>query len=354
MMKAYITSFGIVSPQGSPINDSWLDEMILYHTSLIRCIEPDFKELIPPIYLRKMPRILKIGLYAAMMCLRNQTSQPDAIITGTGFGCLEELEKFLAQVIESNGKIMFPTSFIHSTNNLVGSQIAMMTKNNNYNMNYVHRSFSFENALTDTMLLLEEKQAINVLTGCIDEITDYHFKVYGYLDFWKASIICNKELYSIDTKGTIAGEGSAFFNISSEYSSENPIINGVHTFYKPDNHEEINQNFELFLNSSEIQKNKIDLLLLGKNGDQQFDSIYDNFATDNFSSNIQIALYKKLCGEYHTSTGFALGVACTILKNRKIPASLVVSGNSKKEIRNILIYNQYRNTEHSFILIGME
>jgi len=352
-MPAYITSMGVVSPQKSSDDKNWLEENVTYDSPKIRCIEPDYKELISPIHLRKMPRILKIGLYASMLCMRNSgIINPDAIIVGTGFGCLEDLEKFISQISSGNEKTLFTTSFIHSTHNLVGSQIAMMTKNQNYNMNYVHRSFSFENALTDAIMLLEENEANNVLTGCIDEITDYHFKLYQYLNFWKINGIADKNFYLLNTPGTIAGEGSAFFNLASVKTIDSPEIKGVYTFYKPENPTEIKNHFYTFLDSIRISVNDIDLVISGNTGDNKFDKVYETFAEDCFSSKKALVFYKHLCGEYHTATGFALSVAVHILKNQKIPSALVLSNISDKDIRHILIYNHYRNIEHAFILLS--
>ena len=228
----------------------------------------------------------------------------------------------------------------------------MMTKNQNYNMNYVHRSFSFENALTDAMMLLEENEAVNVLTGCIDEITDYHFNLFGYLDFWKTAGFKNNDLFMQDSPGTIAGEGSAFFSLSSTKTNESAEINGVFTLYKQESQLEIKDQFHYFLNSIGASANDIDLVISGNNGDNRFDMVYENFITHCFQPKPPIVYYKHLCGEYHTSTGFALGVATHILKIQKIPSALILSETPKKNIRHILIYNHYRNTEHSFILVS--
>jgi hypothetical protein len=61
-------------------------------------------------------------------------------------------------------------------------------------------------------------------------------------------------------------------------------------------------------------------------------------------------VYKHLCGEYPTSTAFALWLATNILKNGKVPAIMhapVVSGPGK-----ILIYNHYKNIHHSVYLLS--
>ena len=128
-MSAYITSMCIVSPQSryTGVEDNWLNEALIYNSKLLKCIEPDYKELMSPAQLRRLPRILKIGLYTALNCI-NKSGNPDAIIIGTGSGCLEELEKFMLQVLDCKDEILSPASFILSTSNIIGSQIAMVTE----------------------------------------------------------------------------------------------------------------------------------------------------------------------------------------------------------------------------------
>lgn len=49
----------------------------------------------------------------------------DAIITGTGLGCIEDSEKFLKSILDNKEEFLTPTSFIQSTHNTVGAQIAL-------------------------------------------------------------------------------------------------------------------------------------------------------------------------------------------------------------------------------------
>ena len=51
---------------------------------------------------------------------------PDAIITGTGLGCLEDTEKFLTAMVTNKEEFLTPTSFIQSTHNTVSAQIALL------------------------------------------------------------------------------------------------------------------------------------------------------------------------------------------------------------------------------------
>jgi len=352
-MGVYIKSTGIISPQQIQVDDTWLDKMVVYNSNLIRCIEPIYKDLIQPIHLRKMPRILKIGLYASMLCINNANkTNIDAILIGTGLGCLEELEKFLNQIIDNNEQNLFPGSFINSTHNFIGAQIASMTNNNKYNINYIHRNFSFENALIDSLMLIEDNEAKNLLVGCIDEITDYHFKIYGYLNYWKPDDFCNKDLFLDKYFGSIAGEGSAFYVLSSEKTSNCPEIIDVSIFYKPKTFDEISMNINLFLEKAGVSPENIDILISGNNGDFELDKTYNEIINEHFSL-IPVVFYKHLCGEYYTASGFALGIAWFILKYQKVPSSLIISKKPKKDTKNILIYNKYRNNNHSLILAGI-
>ena len=58
----------------------------------------DIKDLIPDAGMRRrMSRLLKSSVGAAMQCLRNAGNPTvDAIVTATGFGCLAESEQFLS------------------------------------------------------------------------------------------------------------------------------------------------------------------------------------------------------------------------------------------------------------------
>ena len=63
----------------------------------------------------------------------------------------------LLSIITKN--ILTPTSFIQSTHNTVGGQIALELQCKGYNFTYVHGSNSFESALLDAKLQLELNEA---------------------------------------------------------------------------------------------------------------------------------------------------------------------------------------------------
>lgn len=170
-------------------------------------LNTDIKELIPnAIVRRRMSDIVKYGVSVGMECINKVGSENiDAIITATGLGCLADSEKFLKVIIENNEDLLNPTPFIQSTFNTVGGQIALLCKNHNYNMTYSHRGSSFECALLDAVLLIENDEAKNVLVGAFDFNTTTLQEVLGELRFWK-----NKEI----------GEGAFFFVLSKEKTED--------------------------------------------------------------------------------------------------------------------------------------
>jgi 3-oxoacyl-(acyl-carrier-protein) synthase len=245
-----------------------------------------------------------------------------------------------------------PSPFIQSAHGSIASQIAIQTGCKNYNMTYSHRSFSFEDALLDAMMLLIEKKYANVLLGGVDEIEEIQFNTFDRIGYYKNPGVNNLELLADQSKGTIAGEGSAFFLLESHQTANTYAkINDVHTFSNPVSnlqHEDIMQHF---LSQNELSIKDIDMVVLGLNGDTEFDGIYHDLNTSLFKDNRQV-YYKHLCGDYLTSSAFALWASALMVHHQKIPKIMNVNNKVVEKIQNILIYNQHRNKYHSLILVS--
>jgi 3-oxoacyl-[acyl-carrier-protein] synthase II len=354
----YIRATGNISPQKTFGHPPFLTEPIEYSGSRLACAEPDYKEIIDVKLIRRMSRIIRMGVAAAMECLQEAgVKQPDAIITGTAYGCLEDTGLFLSKMIEYREELLTPTAFIQSTHNTIGAQIGLMLQCHNYNNTFVHRGFSFENALLDGMLLLKEKEAANVLVGAVDEITDFSHAILTRMGLYKQGPVSNLELFkstpiAIGAKGTIAGEGAAFFFLTNESSADDYAkLDALSTFYKPGSIDEIEDHVLSFLSKHSIKPGDIDLLITGKNGDARSDEQFTQLQQRVFSKNNMIN-YKHLCGEYPTSTAFSLWVAATIIKTGTVPAVLEYSGAKENKINRVLIYNHYQDIHHSLILVS--
>ena len=132
-MEAYINGLSAISPQNTFSEDTLLADPVGYSgVRSLRCIEPQYSAYIDPMASRRMSRIIKMGVCSAMKCLRDAgISNPDAIITGTGMGCVEDTGKFLGSIFENEEKLLNPTPFIQSTHNTVGASIALLLKCHN-------------------------------------------------------------------------------------------------------------------------------------------------------------------------------------------------------------------------------
>lgn len=349
----HIRATGNISPQRTFGHGFFLSEAVEYLGNRLTCIEPDYKIFIDVKQIRRMSRIIKMGVAAAMECLHEAgVESPDAIVTGTAYGCLDDTGNFLSKMIEQNEELLAPTAFIQSTHNTVGAQIAQMLHCNGYNNVFVHRGFSFESALIDAMLLLKEQEADNVLVGAVDEITDISHAILTRFGLYKREMVSNFNLFSGFTKGTIAGEGAAFFLLANESSGDDYAqLDGLATFYKPAGIKETEDHILSFLAAQSILPGDIHLVITGKNGDVKGDMIYGSLERSVFN-NICTVNYKNLCGEYPTSVSFALWLAVNILKSGRVPGVLAHSGETGKEIKKILIYSHSQNIHHSLLLIS--
>lgn len=352
-MAIYIRSTGNISPQKTFGHAGFLTQPVEHVGNRLNCVEPDYKTIIDAKLIRRMSRIIKMGVAAAIECLKEAgVAVPDAIVTGTAYGCLEDTGIFLRKMVEQEEELLAPTAFIQSTHNTVGAQIALMLHCNGYNNVFVHRGFSFESALLDAVMLLNEREFENVLVGGVDEITNISHAVLSRFGLYKREEVSNLNLFNASSKGTIGGEGAAFFLLANEASkTDYAKLDALTTFYKPADSKATAAHILSFLSDQAISVGDIDLLISGRNGDTKGDAVYDELKQSVFS-NILSVNYKQLCGEYPTAVSFAMWLAANIIKKGQVPAVLAYSSKSEKEIKRILIYNHSHNIHHSLLLIS--
>ena len=352
-MKVYIRSSACISPQNTFGNNTFLIDIVEYNGTRLQAIEPDYKAFANPKSLRRMSHIIKMGVAAAMECLKKgNTEMPGAIITGTAYGCLEDTVTFLTRTIELNEELLPPTAFIQSTHNTVAAQIALLLKCHQYNNTFVHKGISFESALLDATMLLTENEADNILVGGADEMTDASFTILSRLGLYKRCPISNLDLYSTNTRGSIGGEGAAFFLLTGKASEGNLAeLMATRTLYKPASLEAIEKMVTAFLLENNLTIDDIDLVITGKSGDTAHDDIYAQLNQSLFNGT-NLANYKHLCGEYPTSSAFALWLASNIIKNKIVPEAVIERIIKKSIPKKLLIYNHYQKKYHSLMLVS--
>ena len=351
MKKVYINSVGNISPQKTFDNSEFLNEVILHENQVIYVVNPNYKDYIPPAAARRMAKGIKMGVVASKIALQEAgLDNVDAIITGTGMGCLRDSEKFLGNIINNNEQYLTPTSFIQSTHNTVGGQIALELKCKGYNFTYVHASNSFESALLDAKLQLELNEAQNILIGGVDELGDHTTKLHELIHHVKEEKLNSDTLLYSKTKGSIFGEGASFFVVSNKKQDSSYAEVVSVKMYNTLSENELSEEISNFLKENNTNIEDIDAVVLGNNGDVEFDGFY-NSLTEGLFNNTQQIYYKHLCGEFNTASPFGVWVASKILKTQTLPEVLKLNNKNGSSYKNILLYNQYRGENHSFTLL---
>lgn len=303
--------------------------------------------------LRRMSRLLKMGVYCGMDCIKQSgIEKPDGIITGTGKGSMIDTEKFVKELKEYNEEALNPTPFILSTYNAINGAIALQTKATGYNQTYVHRGSSFEVSLYDAQLkmnTLTEKQ--QYLVGSFDEITPEYFFVKNKIGYWKEDRDNRRSLLDQhDSTGTISGEGSAFFMLSNKPEEAIAGIHTIHTSYKSAT-EDIHRIIDDSILKAGWNKGEIDLLVLGLNGDKNDEFFYQDIM-QHFPDTAVMA-FKHLCGEYETSGSFAVWLTCQLLKGENLPEDIWYRKPAGTFTpKKIVYYNHYRGLNHNVMLLS--
>ncbi|GGG35507.1 beta-ketoacyl synthase N-terminal-like domain-containing protein [Bizionia arctica] len=351
MKKVYINSISSITAQKTFDNSEFLDEVIIHEDQVIFAVEPVYKDYIPPAAARRMAKGIKMGVVASKLALQEAgLEQVDAIITGTGMGCLRDSEKFLSGIIDNDEQFLTPTSFIQSTHNTVGGQIALELQCKGYNFTYVHGSNSFESTLLDAKLQLELDEAQNILIGGVDELGDYTTKLNKIIHHIKDEKTNSNNLLDSKTKGTVFGEGANFFVVSNKKQDTSYAEVVSVEMYNTLSQNDVAKTALNFLKENNLTVEAIDAIILGNNGDVEFDGYYNELTSTAFSNTQQVC-YKNLIGEFFTASPFGLWIASKILKTQTIPEALKRNHLGTASFKNILLYNQYRGENHSFTLL---
>ena len=343
----YINGAACISAQYT-FDETFFDENIIEkHTGYRNALSPDYKQYLNATASRRFSRLIKMSLVAAQKSISMAAiSMPEAIITGTGLGCLEDTEKFLLSMIESNEMLLSPTAFIQSTHNTISGQIAMMLSCNYPNYTYSSRYFSFESSLLDGLLMLGDNSAENVMVNAADEITPSIHTITKQLGIWdRNECILNKNSLAVT-----AGEGVVSLILSKVQNSTSLArIAGLKLCFNLLTEQSIEKLIHEFLEECNIKTSDIDVVILGMNGEAESDQYYNNVSA--LFSSSSLVVYKHLFGEMFTSSAFSYWLSAHIIHKRKIPLSCLLNDKTPAKIKNILIYNQFRGKYHSLCLM---
>lgn len=326
----YINSATQISCQ-TPLSEEWMTDPIVYRDEYVRSIDPDFKAFFPPLVARKMGRLLKRALITSLEAMKTaDIAEPEAIITGTGLGCVENTEVFLTALTTQGEELLQPTHFMQSTHNTIGSLIAIHTHNHAYNATYSQKGLSFESALLDAFVQFQLGHINSALVGSHDEVTPAYFRLLKQIDYVGAigQVPCS--------------EASVSFLLSNEKNKALCELLGV----------EIKSNPSPKSLLAELHKEDVDVVMMGLNNNLNNDGFYSMPMSVLKDVNIPIAVYRPIFGECYSSSALGLYSLAHCIAAGFIPPHLMLSGCRLNGIDRALFINHSDGVNYSFIRLG--
>lgn len=323
--KVYIKSATQISMQ-EPLSEGWMTNPVLTTDAYRRSQDPNFRDWLSPLESRRMGKLMRRALVTAQKAMLDSAiAMPDAIITGTGLGCIENTELFLDQLCREGEQMLKPTYFMQSTHNTVSSLIAIKTHCHGYNSTYSHKSISFDSALMDAFLQLRLGDISSALVTGNDEMTPTYFR------------ILQRAGYVGQPGQTPASEASAAFMLSTESVASLCEVEQVRLSYGTTDWTGM--------------ATDVDAILAGYNGSEENDEVYDRLLKP--LSHIPLLHYKHLFGECYTASALGLYAAAHIVKARLAPAVMRRDrADAPLHVNRLLVVNHSNGQSYSGILLN--
>lgn len=294
-IRVYIKAATQISMQ-QPLSEEWMTTPVEHTEPYVRSLDPNFRDWLNPLESRRMGKILKRALVTAQKVMHDSgVQQPDAVITGTGLGCIENTELFLDQLCREGEEMLKPTYFMQSTHNTISSLISIHDHLHGYNTTYSHKSVSFDSALLDAFTQLRLGDIRTALVTGNDEMTPSYFS------------ILQRAGYVGQSGQVAAGETSVAMMLTTdpadalcEIEEVSMSVRGVQQPFAP-----------------------ADLLVLGTNGVPQNDQLYREVAQH--MPGVETFEYKRLFGESYTVSGLGVYAAAHLLSQGRAGRVLFVN-----------------------------
>ncbi len=323
MKRINILSAEQISIQ-KPLCEDWMDAPLSFTENYVRCTDPDFRQFISAGEARRMGRLLKRALATSLTALaKGGMEHPDAIITGTGFGSVENTELFLDAMVREGESLLKPTQFMQSTHNTTSSLISIHTGSHGYNSTYSQKHLSFDCALHDAWLQLRLGRIHSALVGAHDEMTPVFHSFMRKAHFLPDCDICSEAAVSL---------------LLSDEASDKSLctLGGVWIKSRPSS-EEILAALRRMLEENGLDAEDVGAVMTGMDGSEA-DADYA-FLNQPLPGAAKLR-YRPLFGDCFSAPALGVYAACHCLSRGKIPAALMSSAGDRNTCgKAILVVN---------------
>ncbi|WP_309597424.1 hypothetical protein [Flavobacterium davisii] len=152
------------------------------------------------------------------------------------------------------------------------------------------------------------------------------------------------------TAGVVFSEGATFFALDNVAKDTTYAKLDAISMKNVLDKAEVQDFVTSFLAEQQMDSSEIDAIILGYNGDVNFDGYYDE-VTSLFANTAQL-YYKHISGEYNTASAFGLWVASHVVKNQNVPEILQWNAIKPTALKKVLLYNQYQGRDHSLVVLS--
>ncbi len=313
----------------NPLSEEWMENPLSYTEDYVRAVDPDFKQFISAGDARRMGKLLKRALATSLSALQEGgIEDPDAIITGTGFGSIENTELFLDALVREGEQLLKPTQFMQSTHNTASSLIGIHTKCHGYNSTYSQKGFSFDSALYDAWMQFRIGRIRSALVGSHDEMSPVFSGFVRKAGHVKEGEICSEAAVSV----LLAESGNnAYCNLESVKLFDTPSEDTLSKVL------------------ADMTAGGIDAVMTGMSGNKENDSWYGFL--DAMLPGVPQLRYKPLFGVNFSSSATGFYAAACCLKKGSAPAVLSASGKAVDCSKGILVVNVVEGRHYSFSIL---
>jgi hypothetical protein len=313
----------------NPLCEEWMENPLTYTEDYVRAVDPDFKQFISAGDARRMGKLLKRALATSLSALQEGgIENPDAIITGTGFGSIENTELFLDALVREGEQLLKPTQFMQSTHNTASSLIGIHTKCHGYNSTYSQKGLSFDSALYDAWMQFRLGRIKTALVGGHDEMSPVFSGFVRKAGHVKEGEICSEAAVSVLLA---SGGDNAYCTLEGVKLLDTPTEDTLSKVL------------------ADMTAGGIDAVMTGMSGNKENDSWYGFL--DAMLPGIPQLRYKPLFGVNFSSSATGFYAAACCLRKGSVPAVLLESGKAIDCSKGILVVNVVEGRHYSFSIL---
>lgn len=339
MKPVYIQAADQISLQ-APLSEAWMKDPIRYDVPYARAVDPDFKQWLTPAESRRLGKILKRAWVTAQSVSRKTgVEHPDAILVGTGLGCMENTERFLEALCRDGESLLSPTHFMQSTHNTIASLLALRSHTHGYNITYSHKDVSFDQALLDAWTQFRIGNIRTALVGGYDELTPSYFTLLERIGYMGGS-----------QPGT-GSETAVALLLSMEAQQGLCELVSMRMLYRP-TEQALQETLHSLLDEAQLTPESLSAVMTGVSGREAQDAPYHRFIQQWFPE-VPTLRYKQWFGLSYTASAYAVYAAAHCLDQGFIPDGMYYGPTPPRSEppQTLLLLNQSEDKEYSLIIL---